>query len=156
MVRARQQYERLPWADRFNRPTDRMLRAPLPSPHASLLEQARERLSDIPGLEERIAWQGACWRWTFAYHAPDLGRVAAIIIPNPSDLQVAVPVQQAFVRSVLVRRLRRALREGLELAAEPFDTEWGMWSITSETLLHEVAALAREQVAFSRAQSRVT
>lgn len=150
MVRAQRQYDRLAWSDRFNRPTEQMLRAPLPSPDASLLAHARARFGAIPLMEERITWQGVCWRWTFAYYAVDLGRLAAVIIPNPSDLQVAMPIDPLFLRAVMGRRMRRSVREGLELAAEPFDTKWGLWSIASRAMLDEIASLGREQMDFVR------
>jgi hypothetical protein len=37
--------------------------------------------------------------------------------------------------------MKRAVRDGVDLAQDPFDTRWGVWSIHAESLLEEVVDL---------------
>ncbi len=134
-------YERIAWEDRFNRPTAVKLRAALPAKSAALFEHMRRRLKALDGVNEDFAWHGACWRWTIEYRTKRAEEPLAVVVPSPSDLQLAVPLERDFVRVLEGRRLKRSIRDGLGLAREPFDTRWGVWSIGSEGLLDDLVDL---------------
>jgi hypothetical protein len=134
-------YDRLAWEDRFNRPTARRLRAGLDGKAAKLFDQLRRHLLELDGVTEGYAWRGDCWRWTIEYRTKLSKDPLAIVIPSPLDLQVAVPMEREFVRTMATRRMKRAMRDGVDLAQEPFDTRWGVWSITAEGLLEDVIDL---------------
>ena len=134
-------YERLAWEDRFNRPTARRLKAGLEARAAGLFDLLRGHLLELDGVTEGYAWRGACWRWTVEYRTKLSKDPLAILIPSPLDLQVAVPMKREFARTVAARRMKRAMRDGMVLAQEPFDTRWGVWSIQAEGLLEDVVDL---------------
>ena len=150
MVRKEPQaHYRIPWEDRFNRPSQGELREPLPATSARLFDTAREELGEIFGDRMRVDWLGSCWKWTLGFGKGRSREPLAVMIPNPDDLQIAMRVKADFIREVWPRRMKRAVRDGLGLAADPFDTHWGVWTITSKPMLEEVLRLVRDNVAFS-------
>lgn len=142
---------RLPWEDRFNVPTVDELRLPLPNGLGALFEEARRDLITICDQRvESMVWHGPCWRWTLEYRVPAAPQPIAVLIPNPDDLQLAAPMRDDFVRSIWNRRMRRSTRDGLELAAAPYDNEWCVWSLASQSILEEVIDVVRRKIEFSR------
>ncbi|MHC4414549.1 MAG: hypothetical protein ACYS0G_04625 [Planctomycetota bacterium] len=134
-------YERTAWEDRFNRPTVENLRAALEPPSAKLFSLLRRQLRELDGVREQLAWHGDCWRWTIEYRTRHSDDPLAVLVPSPTDLQLAVPLEREFTRSIPTRRMTRALRDGLGLAQEPFDTRWGVWSIQTAAILGDVVDL---------------
>ena len=134
-------YERRAWDDRFNRPTVETLKAGLHYKTARLLDLIRRHLLALDGVTEDFAWHGDCWRWTIEYRTKLSDDPLAVLVPSPNDLQLAVPLELEFLRSLSLRRMKRALRDGVDLAQEPFDTRWGVWSIQAGSLLDELVDL---------------
>jgi hypothetical protein len=134
-------YERIPWEDRFNRPTTQQLRAALSDENASAFDAARKFLKKLNGVEERVTWYGHCWRWSIEYRKPGDSEPLGVLIPSPSDLQLAMPLDTAFVETLPISRMKRSVRDGLELAQAPFDTRWGVWSIQYGQLLDDLRDL---------------
>ena len=134
-------YERTAWEDRFNRPTIESLRAALEPEAAKLFDRLRRNLRSVEGATEGFAWHGACWRWTIEYHTEHSEEPLALLVPSPMDLQLAVPLEREFVRSLPQRRMTRFIRDGIGLAQDPFDTRWGIWSIQSTSLLEDLVDL---------------
>lgn len=138
---------RIPWEDRFNEPSLKDLRQGLPDPFADLFDAACRELEAICGGRRHIVWHGSCWKWTLGFSARRR-KPLAVVIPNPQDFQIAMRVEPGFVASVWDRRMKRAVRDGLGLAADPFDTDWGVWTITSQAMLRDVIKLIRDNVAY--------
>lgn len=134
-------YDILPWQDRFNEPDAKALRQGLPAPLAKVFDQARAALIALDAVSESLQWHGDCYRWCLEYRASGDREPLAILVPAPFDLQLAMPVDQEFLDSLPVRGLKRAIRDGLDLAHEPFDTTWAIWSLTPEGLLDDVMAI---------------
>ncbi len=139
-------HKRIAWEDRFNRPTVGKLRAALDTESTALFDRFRGRVMALDGVTEDVAWHGECWRWTVEYHSDHSDDPLAVVVPSPADLQLAVPLERAFARALPTRRMKRALRDGLELAQDPFDTRWGVWSIQAEGLLHDVVDLIERKL----------
>jgi hypothetical protein len=131
-------YERIPWVDRFNRPTVEQLRASLPSAEAHLFDDARRRLHALGTMREALVWHGENWRWTIAVHPEGAEHPLAVLIPSPSDLQLAILLDPEFMRTLPLRRMKRIIRDGLELGSAPFDTRWGVWSLSPAGLLDDL------------------
>lgn len=141
MGRTTKHHGRIAWEDRFSQPTVPRLREELPLPAAKLFDQLRQRVLDLDGIKETFSWRGPCWRWTVEFHTACSAEPLALVIPSPTDLQLAIPLDREFTRSLPVRRMKRAVRDGLELAQDPFDTRWGVWSLQSEGLLEDLQEL---------------
>ena len=134
-------YERTAWEDRFNRPRPEALRAGLAGTSSKLFNRLRRYLLELEGTSEDLAWHGDCWRWTIEYRTKSSEEPLAVLIPSPEDLQIAVPLEPDLARSLAGRRMKRAVRDGVDLAAEPFDTNWAVWSVQSEGLVDDVVDL---------------
>jgi hypothetical protein len=46
------------------------------------------------------------------------------------------------------RRLKRAVRDGLELAREPFNTNWAVWSVTAVSMLDDLFDLVERKLQY--------
>ncbi len=132
---------RLPWFDAFNEPTPQDLRRPYDADRTKLFDAARTRLSGVGKLTEKMVWFGDGWHWSIGYLTPKQDEPAAIIIPNPEDLQLAMPLNRDFLGDLDLNQVKKSLREGLELAREPFETHWGIWSIDQVSLIDDVIEL---------------
>ncbi len=139
-------YERIAWDDRFNRPTVSRLRAGLDDKSTQLFDVLRSHLLELDGVTEGFAWRGDCWRWTIEYRIKRSEDPLAIVIPSPTDLQLAVPMDRKFAQTLNPRRMKRAVRDGVDLAQDPFDTRWGVWSIHAEGLLEDVVELVERKL----------
>ncbi len=134
-------YNRSSWEDRFNRPTVKQLRSGLSSDERQLFDALLKKLLELDGVEEGLAWYGESWKWTIELHTKLSDEPLAVIVPCPGDLQLAVPLDAKFTRSLSVKRMKRAVRDGLELAQEPFDARWGIWSVQAKSLLEDLRHL---------------
>lgn len=135
------EYQRLAWTDRFRQPTLRELRLGLEPDARSLFDAMHKYLVQLDGVKERLAWYGDCWQWSIEYRTRLSDDPLAVIVPSPTDLQLALPLEREFANAVPVKRMKRAIRDGLELAREPFDTRWGVWSITAVNLIDDLQDL---------------
>jgi hypothetical protein len=88
-----------------------------------------------------LAWYGDCWRWSIEFRTRLSKDPLAVLIPCPQDLQLALPLDREFTSSLPIKRMKRAVRDGLELAQEPFDTRWGVWSLAGSSLLDDLQDL---------------
>jgi hypothetical protein len=122
-------YSRLEWTDRFNEPSVEGLRQALDSETARLFTAVRKHLLKADGLGESPVWYGASWRWALEYRTSKREDLVAVLIPSPQDLQIAMPMERQFVKELCRRPMKRAMRDGLELALDPFDTQLAVWSI---------------------------
>jgi len=141
MVRRNLNIERAAWNDRFRAPSVNELRAALKRDAAGLFERACRGLRELQDAAEAVVWNGECWKWTVAFEGAGDDRAMVVIIPNPSDLQVAARLSPDRVRTARRMAVRRAVREGLDLAADPFDSEWCVWSVSARGVLDEIVTL---------------
>jgi len=103
-------------------------------PARALFDAARKHLLEQDGVTESFAWYGECWHWSLEYRTRLSPEPLAVVIPSPADLQLALPLEPEFMESLPLKRMKRAIRDGLELAQEPFHTRWGVWSLASTVL----------------------
>jgi hypothetical protein len=134
-------YERLPWRDRFREPGLRELRSALTKSAAHVFDRLRAHMGRLGRVSEHIVWYGSSWGWTIEYRLVGRREPLAVMIPSPEDLRVAVPIEPAFVTSLPRKGMKRAIREGLELASEPFDNRWAVWSVSDDGMANDLGTL---------------
>ena len=141
-------FTRSVWMDEFTTPTVDSLRGEIPSTHRPLFDQAKSIFMDLDEIEQGFAWYGDCWHWviTFALADHDDELPLGIIIPSPEDLQVAIPMDRDFHESIPTKRMKRMIKDGFELAADPFHTSWGVWSIATGSMLTDIGQLAKQKL----------
>lgn len=132
----------LNWTNQFHMPTVTQLRSNLQAGAADFFDRARKALLKMEQLVEHPRWYGDCWFWSVGYfiesEMTEEDNPVALIIPAPEDLQLAMPLELAFMETLNVRRLKRAVRDGLELGQPPFHTNWGVWSLSAGNITDEV------------------
>jgi len=148
LMRHKKVFERpAPWTDRFRTPNAGDLRVALRPPSRSLFDNLRERLQELEGVRESIAWYGDCWHWSLEYRTRLAPEPLAVIIPAPNDLQLALPLDPDFSRTLPLQRLKRPVRDGLDLAQEPYNSRWGLWSLTTVALIDDLQDLVEMKLA---------
>ena len=151
-------YSRSVWSEQFNTPTIATLRGALDDQAIQLFDQALAMFQGLDEIVDSIRWYGDCWHWTLGYLLDEQNlkdpsedwEPLALIIPAPEDVQLAMALTPEFVASINTRRLKRGVREGLELGCPPFTTRWGVWSIPTPGLMAELAGLMKQKVAWMR------
>ena len=142
--------KRSPWRDEFNVPSIDELRMDLPIPAAELFDAIREFLLAREGISESMRWYGDCWFWTIAYFLEgedtEEDEPVAIIIPAPDNLQLAAPFDAEFLEQLNTRRMKRAIRDGLDLATEPYSTRWAVWPVTARNMLDNLTPLFQQRL----------
>lgn len=136
------------WTNEFSTPTIESLRGELEATSRPLFDHARSLFMDMDEIEQDFAWYGECWHWVITFSLADHhdDEPLGIIIPSPEDLQVAMPMDQKFHNSVPTKRMKRMIKDGFELAAEPFHTSWAVWSITTTSMLTDLGQLAKQKL----------
>lgn len=141
-MRNRKGFERPPvWTDRFRSPTGDDLRETVRPQSRHHFDVLRRRLLELEGVRESIAWYGDCWHWSIEYRTRLSSQPFAVLIPSPADLQLALPMDEEFTRALPVQRLKRAVRDGLDLAQEPYNSRWGVWSVTGTSMIDDLQDL---------------
>ena len=131
----------LPWQDRFTEPTPESLRGSLPEESILFLDRIRQTLLGHKGVSEKVGWYGINWCWSIEYRMGRKNDLMAVLVPSPTDLQLAIPIEPSFVNALPYRRLKRSIRDGLDLARAPFDTRWAVWSINQAHMLDDLDEL---------------
>jgi hypothetical protein len=148
---------RVPWADKFKAPSLDDLRESLPNRQvAQLLDDARRVFLHAPRVVETIVWHGVPWRWTLVYGTPQDGaRALGYIVPDPSRLQVCIPLTVDMVKTLPFRRLKKAIRDGIIFARSAAGVHWPCWEITSAGVLQDVQELLERKLKFLAARESV-
>mgnify|MGYP006286300901 CR=1 FL=1 len=147
-------YERNAWQDRFNQPSPKDLRSVLEGDAAAAFDHVRQALTGREGVEVRTAWYGPCWCWSIEFSVKDQTELLAVLIPSPEDVQLAMPLDKEFLTQLPLKRMRRAVRDGLELALDPFDSNWSVWSIGPDGLLEELQDVIDRRLKDLRGEGR--
>jgi hypothetical protein len=146
MTRKSPPYIRVPWEDRFNRPAVKQLRDGLPARVRPIFDRCRRSLLSLSDVSETLAWYGESWRWAIEYRTKHSDEPLCVVIPSPGDLQLAVPLERDFLNSLSLTRMKRAVRDGLQLAREPFDTHWGIWTLPGTSLVDDLQGLVESKL----------
>jgi len=137
-----------PWQDRFQTPDVATLRKAVDPESVESFDRVRSYLRDIEGVTETPGWHGTTYCWCLEYRLPGREEPLGILIPSPIDLQLAMPIDVPFLDQLPIRRMKRAIRDGLDLASPPFDTTWAIWSLTPGSFLDELEDVVDRRVKY--------
>lgn len=126
----------LPWEDRWQEPTLASLWEPNKEHHQRLLQGFYEGVTLFEGLDRKLAWHGEGWKWTMEITWADMGLggkaagqdALAYIVPQPETPSVCIPLTDAQVETMPLRRLNRVIREGIKGAKQSVDVRWCKWT----------------------------
>ena len=125
----------LPWADRWTEPTVEQLYEALKPHHRKVFDAVLEHLDGLDEAQQSLVWYGPSWKWTIQYsHAAneeDDPNQLCYIVCNPELPQVVVPMSEAFVDALPMRRLNRFIRETVRAAKCAVSISWGLFTPAS-------------------------
>ena len=126
------------WTDEFNKPTLRDLRDLVVCDAKKAFDKACSKVEGLGEFEIHVQWYGECWFWSVAFTPVGADSPLAIIVPSPEDIQIASQLTHEFIDQLSTRRLKRFVRDGLELAMAPHDTNWAVWSIPTTNAVEDI------------------
>lgn len=136
------------WTDEYKTPTADALRKLIINDAKKAFDKTRSKLLALGDVREDLLWFGDCWYWTIAFYSEHAEDPLAILIPSPEDLQIASPLTMDFIEQLSTRRLKRFVRDGLELAMPPYQTNWAIWSIPTPAALEDVMPVMKSKYKF--------
>lgn len=145
-MRVRIAKPRVAWEDRFQTPKLEELLADLAKHPLQLVEQAREAMLALGGVNETISWLGIPWRWTIGYGLDGLNeRPWAYLVPQPTKPILALPMSSEVVAALPMRKLPRFIRDVVTLSPKVGGVHWMQWELTSRSQVEELVSLAKRK-----------
>ncbi len=130
------------WNDRFTEPTEIDLVSALGEEERELVERLLSKSEDLGADARSIRWFGIPWRWTTQIGVKDHPPIA-FLIAEPGRPQISIPLSAADLDKIPMRRLSKAVREGILGARAVTNTLWPEWELTSNTQVDELLVLLR-------------
>ncbi|MEM6552787.1 MAG: hypothetical protein AAF750_11765 [Planctomycetota bacterium] len=151
---------RLPWEERWTTPTLDQLWDAQKEHHKRVLPSFLEGTQAFDGLEQSLQWHGEAWMWTVEINFPEAelgGKAAnqnafAYIVPRPETPLVCIPLEEAFVEAVPMRRLNRFIRDGIKGAKQSINIHWAKWTPSAQTEVDHLLDLVKRRHKFLLAQ----
>ena len=137
------------WTDEFNTPTVEGLRGLVELDAKKAFDKARSKILALHDeISEELLWFGDCWFWTVAFSLSGQEQPLAILIPSAEDFQIAAPLDAEFVDQLSTRRLKRFVRDGIDLALPPHKTNWAIWSVPTPGALEDLMPVLKNKCKF--------
>ncbi len=138
------------WNDKFHTPTVAQLREAYAKPLIPVFDSAREMLLQLSGVSESVAWHGVPWRWTLVYrcHGDETApvtRAFAYLIPDPTRLQVCVPLGREQIVALPIRRFKKNIRDAIVHARSVAGVSWPSWDAPTRAALEDLGDLIRRK-----------
>ena len=141
--------DRLPWTDRFSKPNLKQLRSHYDAAATNLFDEARRSVAEQDDVEERLAWQGLPWRWTLVFEHPnDPTRAFAYLVPDPESVKISVPLTTDMIQRLPMRRMKKTIRDGIEMGNRIDSVVWACWDVATENQLQEIMDIVSLKRAF--------
>ena len=137
------------WTDEFKTPTVEGLRKLLLNDCKKAFDKASSKIHALGEIREELIWFGDCWFWTVAFMTEYSQQPLAIIVPFEEDMQIASPMSHAFIKQLSTRRLKRFVRDGVELAMPPHETEWAVWSAATPAAVEDIMPVLKSLYKFT-------
>jgi len=133
------------WTDEYNKPSIEDLRKFALNDSKKAFDKAQTKILALDNVTTEVKWYGECWFWTVAFMSDFTDEPLAVMIPAFEDLQLAAPLTHDFIEQLSTRRLKRFVRDGIELAMPPHRTEWAVWSIPSNAAVEDVLPVIKSK-----------
>lgn len=123
--------KRLPWQDRWTEPTLAQLLHPIEETRRKAVDNLIAAFEGFEGVERSIIWYGTSWKWTIEFTLAlggDEGEVMAYIVPSPMAPVICIPLEDAVISKLPIRRLNRYIRDGIRGSKCAVETHWALWT----------------------------
>jgi len=136
------------WTDEFNAPSVDGLRKFVINDAKKAFDKAKTKILALENVHVEVKWYGDCWFWVVAFISDFTDEPLAIMITAEENLQIASPLTHEFIEQLSTRRLKRFVRDGLELAMPPHRTSWAVWSIPTPAAVEDVMPVLKSKQKF--------
>lgn len=133
------------WTDEYNIPSIENLRKLVINDAKKAFDKAISKIIGLENVTTDVKWYGQSWFWTVAFMSDFLEEPLAIMIPAEENLQIASPLTHDFIEQLSTRRLKRFVRDGLELALPPHRTNWAVWSVPTPAAFEDVLPVIKSK-----------
>ena len=133
------------WTDEYNTPLISDLRNLVINDAKKAFDKAISKIEALGAFETKPQWYGEAWFWSVAFYPEGADVPLAIIIPSPEDIQIATQLTHEFIEQLSTRRLKRFVRDGLELAMPPHDTDWAYWLIPTAKAVEDIMPVLKNK-----------
>jgi len=133
------------WTDEYNTPSIESLRKLVINDAKKSFDNSMSKIVGLENVTTDVKWYGECWYWTVAFMSDFLEEPLAILVPAEENLQIAAPLTHDFIEQLSTRRLKRFVRDGLELALPPHRTNWAVWSIPTPAAFEDVLPVIKSK-----------
>lgn len=140
------QFARRAWDDRFHAPAADDLIVGIEKQWRAAAAHARAVLLRDSDVEERVAWQGV-WKWTLTYrHAVLPERAWAYVVPDPAKPRLCVPMSEAAVNALQIKKTPKFVRESLAFAAVVDGVRWPVWELQTRVQTDGILSLLESKL----------
>jgi hypothetical protein len=126
-----------PWYNRWTSPSLEELIATLKASRRGAIDKLMNQLAAMSQVRRTLDWYGSSWGWSLRYDLLDEQQkeagVLCYLVLNPEEPQVCVPMSQEQVDQLPIKRLNRAIREGIDTAKCAVSTHWAVWTPTNQS-----------------------
>ncbi len=136
------------WTDEFNQPSIDQLRTLALQDTKKAFDKTITKVLALDNVETEVVWYGECWFWAVTFKSDFMDDPLAIMITAEENLQIATPLTHEFIDQLSTRRLKRFVRDGLELAMPPHKTNWAVWSIPTPNAVEDVFPVIKSKQKF--------
>lgn len=145
---------RLPWQDRWNEPTLEELLEPIKAKeaHFKALSNVMAGIEAYEGVERRIVWMGQGWQWCVEYlledhheTGPENPDAMAYFIPDPEQPTFCIPLHDAHIEQIPLRRVNRFIRDQIRSAKCSVAIHWCKWSPSAQTEVDHLMDLIKRK-----------
>ncbi|MDP7009421.1 MAG: hypothetical protein QGI78_07610 [Phycisphaerales bacterium] len=133
------------WTDEFNTPSLEDLRKLVINDAKKAFDKSVTKITALGEIETRPEWFGEGWFWSVSFYPEGADAPLAVLVPSPEDILLATQLPLAFIEQLSTRRLKRFVRDGLELAMPPHDTDWAYWLIPTPNAVEDVMPVLKNK-----------
>jgi hypothetical protein len=138
---------RLPWQDRWHEPSYEQLVSPLSEQQRKVFDRLVEGIAEFEGVDWYFAWHGRAWKWTLQFDLYDdqqqLIGPLVYLVPNPDQLEFCMPLKEATIQQVNLKRLHKFVRDGLRAAKCAVELHWAFFHPTAGTEADQLLDLVK-------------
>jgi hypothetical protein len=145
---SRSNTKRIPWLDRWTEPTLEQLLQPIEDQRRKVIDSLIEQVEAFDEVETSIIWYGQSWRWTIQFTVPDARgeeQVLAYLVPSPQSPIFCVPLRDAVITRLPLRRLNKYIRDALRSAKCAVEVHWAMWNPSNNVEVEQLVDLIKRK-----------
>jgi len=142
--------ELLAWQNRWSEPTLDDLLADLTAQHRRSVKKLMAKIADLDPSHHDLVWYGPSWKWTIRFMLDeqppeDDSALLCHIVPNVEQPMACVPLSDAVIEGLPMRRLSKFIREGIRSAKRAVEISWASWTFQTDSEANLISDLVRRK-----------